>query len=63
MTDQPDPIGPFVPASDPTEQLTRRRSLPAPVVIFGGPIIGLCSLATLVRTGGMVLMNGERRRG
>jgi hypothetical protein len=23
----------------------------------------LCSLATLVRTGGTVLMNGERRRG
>jgi hypothetical protein len=23
----------------------------------------LCSLATLVRTGGVVLMNGERRRG
>ena len=42
MTDQPDPIGPFVPL-DPAEQLTRRRSLPAPVVIFGGPIIGLCS--------------------
>ena len=37
MTDQPDPIGPFVPASDPAEQLTRLRSLPAPVVIFGGP--------------------------
>jgi hypothetical protein len=36
MTDQPDPIGPFVPAPDPAEQLTRRRSLPAPVVIFGG---------------------------
>ena len=36
MTDQPDPIDPLVPASDPAEQLTRLRSLPALAVIFGG---------------------------
>jgi hypothetical protein len=37
MIDRAGPIDPWVSCLDLAEQLTRLHSLPAPVVIFGGP--------------------------